>query len=131
MDQKAKKKKKDHLRNLKWMGYRLSQLPDSYALKDLVRFAKFQLAVMSHRLLKDPIWDEYTVEELLVEFYAHQFMNNKDFRLRFEQEMRMNDDVVDDFAAWADAQMAKEAKIIGGVEDSVKFNPQDVMGADE
>lgn len=134
MDPKAptKKKRRDPYRNIKWLGYRLSQLPDRYGLKELVNFAKFQLAVKTKRLLKDPIWDQYTIEELLIEFYAHQFEDNKQFRVAFEQEIGSGNTDVDDFAAWADKKIAEEAKIrnrlMGEAEDKVSFSPDDIMG---
>lgn len=132
MDQ-AKKKKRDPYRNLKYLGYRLGQLPERYTLMQLVKYAKFQLAVKTRRLLKDPIWDEYTVEELLVEFYGHHFVENEDFRRRFEIEIGDVNGEIDAFSDWADKEMAKEAKIREGTlgEDKIKFSPLDVMGEDE
>jgi len=133
---KPKKKKKiiDPYRNLKKLAYHSSQLPDRYNKEDLLRYAKFQLARRAKRLLKDPIWDEYTEEELLIEFYAHQFEDNDQFRIKFEQESGMFDGVVDDFAAWADKKMAEDAKIrdmtMGESEDHISFSPDDVMGDD-
>jgi hypothetical protein len=130
----SQKPKVDPYLGVKYLGYRLSQLPDKYKMADLLRFAKFQLAVKSRRLLKDPIWDEYTVEELLQEFYAHVFNENKEARILFEQSLNLATDSVDDFAAWADAEIAKEdkirEKIMDSTEDSVSFNPSDVLGDD-
>lgn len=127
-------KKVDPYQGVKFLGYRISQLPEKYKMADLIRFAKFQLAVKSKRLLKDPIWDEYTVEELLIEFYAHVFNENKEARILFEQALNLATDNVDDFAAWADAEIAKEDKIrektLDSTEDSVSFNPSDVLGDD-
>lgn len=128
------KKKVDPHRGMKYMGYKLSQLPKTYYLKDLVRYAKFQLAHRNKILLKDPIWDEYTIEELLVEFYAHQFQESKEFRQAFEQSMGDVDGSVEAFSKWADEQMAQEAKIreqtLGQMEEKINFSPADVMGED-
>lgn len=128
------KKKVDRHLGMKYMGYKLSQLPKTYYLKDLVRYAKFQLAHRNKILLKDPIWDEYTIEELLVEFYAHQFQESKEFRQAFEQSLGETDDYVEAFSKWADQQMAEDAKIreqtLGETEDKVSFSPSDVMGED-
>lgn len=130
-----KKKKPDAYRGVKYLGYRTSQLPDPYSMKDLIKYAKFTLAQKSGRLLKDPIWDTYTVEELLMEFFAHQFYDSKELRMQFEESLNYADGTVDDFAAWADKQMAEEGKIrdklMGEAEDKVKFSPADVMGEDE
>jgi len=134
MKKQTKKKKLDPYKNLKRLGYNTSQLPERYNKDQLVTYAKFSLAKFSKRLLKDPIWDEYTEEELLIEFFAHQFEDNDKLRIEFEQEMNLNQGVVDDFAAWADKKMAEDAKereqIMGEAEDSISFSPDDVMGDD-
>lgn len=130
-----KKKKVDPYLGVKFLGYRLSVLPDPYSMKDLIRHAKFFLAQKSGRLLKDPIWDEYTVEELLMEFYAHQMHDNERLRTDFEASLNFTDGAIDEFAAWADKQIAEEGKIrdsvMGGAEDHISFSPDDVMGEDE
>jgi hypothetical protein len=85
--------------------------------------------------MKDPIWDSYTIEELLIEFYAHQFEDNKEFRLKFEYELDLGADLVEDFVAWADRQIEKEVKIkheqLGEAEGHIKFSPVDVLGDEE
>lgn len=134
MDQ-PKKKKKDPYRGLKYLGYRMSQLPDTYTLDQLVKFAKFQLAERTRRLMKDPIWDEYTIEEILIEYFAHMFATSEKARVEFETTLNTFSAAVDDFSDWADREMAKEAKIrdtvLGGLEDSVSFDPKNIMGDDE
>lgn len=134
--EKPVKKKVDPYRGVKYIGYRMAQLPDTYSLDQLVHFAKFQLAALTRTLLKDPIWDTYTIEEILVEYFAHQFHNNKEARTLFEAQLSDVSGAIDEFSDWADKEMAKEAKIreqtLGGTEDSVKFNPgEDIMGEDE
>lgn len=130
-----KKSKVDPYRGLKYVGYRMVELPQTYTLQDFVRFAKFQLAVKTKRLLKDPIWDEYTVEELLSEFFAHQFEESKDFREKFEHEIAGDVGDLDDFAAWADKKMEEDSKVrqktLDQMEDSVSFDPSDIMGEGE
>jgi hypothetical protein len=131
MDQTLKKKR-DPYRNLKFIGYKKGQLPERYTLKEFTEFCKMQLASKTRTLLKDPIWDSYTSEELIIEFYAHQFLENDKARMMFETELGSGNETVDEFSAWADKQIQKEAKIRDGVlgesEDSIKFSPEDVMG---
>lgn len=133
MSQK-KKIERDPYRNIKYMGYRLSELPSPYNIYDLVRYAKFQLAIMSKRLLKDPIWDEYTAEEILVEFFGHQFVEDEGLKAEFEKQLGLGLKGVDEFNDWADKQIAKSRieneKILGGVEDKVSFNPS-TMGDED
>lgn len=129
------KKKVDPYLGIKFLGYRISELPNPYSMKDLIRYAKFTLATKTHRLLKDPIWDKYTVEELLMEFYAHQFKDNPKFMEEFEAQIGAHESVVNDFASWADKQIAEEAKIrdkiMGGTEENVSFTPDMIMGETE
>lgn len=130
---KPNPKKRDPYFRLKYLGYFLSQLPDTFSTKDLVRYAKFYLAAKTKTLMKDPIWDNYTSEELLIEFFAYRFQDES-FRVPFEQQLDTRSGVVDEFAAWADKEMKKEAKIrdkiLGGLEDRVSFDPKDIMGED-
>lgn len=127
-----KKKERDPYLGIKHIGYKISQLPERFKLEDLVRYARFYLASKSNRLLKDPIWDSYTTEELLSEFYAHQFVENKELRIRFEAEVDDISGAVDDFATWADKKMAEDAKIrdkiMDQAEDRISFDPSMVMG---
>lgn len=130
------KKKVDRYLGIKHLGYRISQLPNPYSLNDLLKYAKFILAEKSGRLLKDPIWDEYTIEELLMEFFAHQFHTNKEFLTEFESAngLAFTQDSLEDFVAWADKQIAEEGKIkeklLDESEEKVSFSPDDVLGED-
>lgn len=128
------KKKRDPYRNLKWFGYKMAVDPRTGP--ELVRFAQFHLAKKTGRLMKDPIWDDYTREEIMAEFYAHNFVDNPNqFREKFEMEIGDVYGEVDEFSAWADREMAKEAKIrdetLDGMEDRVAFDPKNLMGDDE
>lgn len=136
MDQKKpqdpKKKTKDPLFRIKYLGYNMSQLPEGAKFQDFVRFCKFHLCVKSGRLMKDPIWESYTPEAIVVEFFAHRFVVDEDFRAQFEFAMEVGKSVVDDFNAWADKQIGQARKereeMRNGVEDRIQFDPSDVMG---
>jgi hypothetical protein len=134
MDQ-LKKKRVDPYIGVKFIGYRMSQLPTRYKMSDLVRYARFILAEKAGRLYKDPIFDSYTVEELLAEFFAHQFHESKEFRVTFEEQIGDVNGDGEDFADWADRKIAEDAKIrdkvMGGMEDKVSFNPSMVMGEED
>lgn len=131
-DQPKKKKSKDPLFRMKFLGYHMSQITKEFSYLDFVRFAKFHLCVRNHRLMKDPIWKDYTPEDILVEFFAHQFVRDPNFKAEFEFNMEVGKSVVDDFAAWADREIAKNQKeredVMGEHGDKVSFNPDDVMG---
>src|SRR6185436_4910131 len=90
---KQTKTKKDYFRKIKYMGYCMSHLPreDSISLDDMVKFAKFQLCLKNKVLMKDPIWDDYTREEIMAEFYAHQFSFSEKAKLEFEASIKLNE----------------------------------------
>ena len=134
---KTKPKKRDPLKRIKYIGYCMARLPDGViTLEDYVRYAKFFLASKTHKLMKDPIWDSYTTEELLAEFFAHQFEVNKRFLETFEDDMMDELGKSDDFSDWADKQMAKDRrekeKLLGEMDQRISFDPtKDLIGADE
>jgi hypothetical protein len=130
-DEEVKPKSVDRFLKLKHIGYSWSQNAlGSPTFKDFVKYAQFQLCVLNKVLMKDPIWDEYTEEEILAEYFAHGFQNNSDYRKEFEISLATGE--VLDFSSWADLEMkrnqeAEDAKT-AAQEDSVQFSPDDVMG---
>lgn len=131
MDQKPSP---DPLLRIKYLGYSLAKLSSAPNMSDFVRYAKFQLCVRTKRLMKDPIWDTYTKEEILVEFYALKFDTDKKYLQEFEVQLLGLPGATNDFSDWADREMAKEAKMkehtLDNMEQRVEFNPADIMGED-
>lgn len=127
MKKRPKNKNKDPFFGPKWLAYMNAEMPEKAQLDDYVRWAKFQLAIRTKTLLKDPIWDKYTAEEILIEFFAHKFDNDPNFKKDFEKDLGMEEAVVDDFASWADKEMGKAEKDmekqIEGLEDKISFDP--------
>ena len=122
---------KDPLLALKHIGYCWSQTPPSedgsVSYEDFVAHAKFSLCRLTHTLMKDPIWESYTIEEILVEFYAHIFSLNKDERIQFEATLQgSNPDIYD----WLDKMVEKNQEETNqkikemGLEDSLSFTPK-------
>lgn len=128
--------KRDPFLRLKYLGYCLSQMPEKdTVLEEFVQFAKFQLCFKNRLLMKDPIWDTYTKEEILMEFYAHQMQNNEKAKAELEKDLNMEGNAIDDFAAWADEQIKVNKEELQGtmghdMEDKVSFNPANVLGDD-
>ncbi len=109
---------------LKYVGYCMSQLPPeavelTYA--DFVNYAKFQLCRKTSRLMKDPIWDKYTDEEILAEHYAHNFASDMDAKVNFEKEYMQSDDSIDDWMIEKSGDL-QEFK----PEDKISFKPSDL-----
>lgn len=123
--------KPDRFLKLKHIGYCWSQsVVGDTKFQDFVKYCQFQLCVLNRVLMKDPVWDEYTQEEILAEYFAHAFQRDPNFVKEFEISLAKGE--ILDFGAWADLQMkleaeAEEAKILGQ-EDRVAFQPEDVMG---
>lgn len=130
-EQKNKPKPPDAMLRIKHIAYCRSQTPVSdMDFKDLVNYARHQLCVVTNRLFKDPIWDEYTSEEILVEWFSHQFEKDPNFVKEFELGLAKGE--ILDFSGWADLQMKKELEAkeqrLKDLEDKVTFSPDDVMG---
>lgn len=100
----------DRFQKLKLMGYCLAFLPPQgidTSLKDFVEFAKYQLCKERHLLMKDPIWETYGDEEILVEYYAVLFEKNQTLKAEFEAAL-VKQDV--DFMQWLDKELRENEK---------------------
>jgi hypothetical protein len=132
MEKKTKKKTpRDPFFRPKYIGYCWSETPlDKVMFEDLSNFAKFQLCLATNRLMKDPVWDSYTTEEILVEFFARKFSKDRNYLKEFELSLAKNE--INDFGLWADKLIdmdnkEKEEKI-KNLEENITFSPTDVMG---
>lgn len=117
----------DKFDRLRYMGYCWSKLPpeeEGMNFEDLVHYAKFQLCATNHRLMKDPIWDEYTSEEILIEYYALLFHNSEEQAKKFLQ--RMNGVNESDYDWILEQSEELETTMGAGEEDSVSFKPDEI-----
>lgn len=123
-------KENDPLVSLKYKGYcRSNTAPgEELTLEDLTNYAKFILCKHSKRLMKDPIWDEYTDEEILVEYYAHLYSNNEEMRKEFEAQINAGSQVYgEDIYEWLEAQDKKlkeeHEKKLRELPEKISFSP--------
>ena len=133
MDQsknQSKKKEFDRLRNIKFKGYCWAHTPpgDESSLSDLISFAKFFLCKRAGRLWKDPIWDQYTDEEILVEYFAHLFSDDKGAKEEFELDLNHEEGMVDEDAyAWLERKVAENQeemkKKMEELPEKISFSP--------
>ncbi len=75
---------------LKNVGFLRSQLPgkDSGITSfDYIAYARHHLCNKRNVLFLDPIWDRYSNEDILVEFFATQFDENEEFRNEFFKQL--------------------------------------------
>lgn len=119
-------KKRDFLFPLMRRAYFRTNLAanEKVTMNDLVLFAKTYLAKKTNTLAKSPIWDAYTDEEMLVEYFSHLFAENEDFKKSFEEENGLVDTAVYD---WLDAQVLKNQvdmkKQLDSMEENISFVP--------
>lgn len=115
---------KDIFHRLKYIGYCRSHLPPEEVgtdYNDFVDHAKAFLCSKTNRLFKDPIWDKYTAEEVLVEYFTYQ-MQNEQKRVEFEKELlNVKGEDIDD---WLVAQSSKSKPVEPiELEDKIEFTP--------
>lgn len=57
-------------------------------------------------LWNDPLWDSYTDEELLIEYFSHVFASDEAARKNFEVEMDVGADIYgEDIYDWLDSKI--------------------------
>lgn len=106
----------DILKRIKHIAYCLAFKPpleDRYTFADLLRHAKFRLSLEKKVLLNDPIWDQYTDEQILVEYYAIVFTNSSEEKTHFEASLsgmlpEEGSSSREAAIAWMDEMIAKE-----------------------
>lgn len=108
-----KNKDRDQFYNIKYIGYCWASLPPEEAetnFIDFVNFCKFQLCKTNHKLMLDPIWDQYNEEEIVAEYYAHMYASSKEAKDSFEAVLRgARDDIYD----WLDKMVSDNQKEMG------------------
>lgn len=133
----SKKKRKDPLQRLKQAAYyKVFGDPEqeNYTFDELLNVAKSYLCNVTNRLLADPIWDNYSNEELLVEYYAQLFMRDQGFRQAFETNSEVGKSEYDDFLQFADRKIEEaeqeRQQLLDGLEEKISFKPNDVLGGE-
>lgn len=127
-----KKTKKDPLRRLKYIGYCAACTPpEKTSFEDFIRFAKTYLCVQNRVLFKDPIWETYGDEEIIVEYFAHVFAKDPDKKTEFELQIEAKKSDYDEFLEFANKSIEDNAVELedkaAEMEDSVSFSP-DALG---
>ena len=105
--------KRDPLLRIKYIGYCLSHgnLEENQNLdfSEFVRWAKFQICSQRNLLMEDPIWERYTDEQILIEYYAILYSKDKESRLEFEAIVKGEEEGVFD---WMQAEIDKNQEAI-------------------
>lgn len=79
--------------------------PENFTLQHLVQHAKFALCESRKVLMEADVWDRYTDEHILLEYYAMLYNVNKQMREEFEDFVTST--VTEDQVDWMDEMMAK------------------------
>ena len=120
-------KNDDGFDRLRFIGYCLAKLPPEEAevdYDDFVRYAKFQLCRANRLSMKDPIWDTYKSEEILIEYYALVFHNNDKEADKFLSKLKGYDEDIYD---WFDEQISKnQEELENQDDDQISFNPESI-----
>ena len=75
--------------------------------------------------MKDPVWDSYEDEDILVEYYAYLYSNSEDERSKFEASLQ-GDGYNEDIYAWLDKmveQNQKDTKELAAKQEDIEFTP--------
>ena len=131
METKLKNKESDPLQALKYRGYCWAHTApgDDTSLEDFVHFAKFFLCRQTKRLWKDSIWENYTDEDILVEYFAHLYSIDKASRTQFEVSAFSGSEVYgEEVYDWLDRMVAKNqeemAEKAAGMPEKISFSPE-------
>ena len=92
------------------MGYCAAFMPPEEAEfedGDFLRYAKFQLCLITKTLFHDAIWESYSDEDILVEYFAHLFTSSKEDKSEMEAILAGQDL---DFLSWADGMIEQNQK---------------------
>jgi hypothetical protein len=123
-------KARDPLIGLKYKGYCWAHTPPGENVKfdDLVSFAKFFLCKQSHRLWKDSIWEEYTDEEILIEYFAYLFAMDEVERKKFEVSIDAGTEIYgEDIFDWLDRKVKENQEEMKAkleeMPEKVSFSP--------
>ena len=97
------------MRKLKSIAYcrAFGSMDGKVSYDALVITARSFLGRETKTLYNDPIWDEYTPEEILIEFFQYKFAKDEDFKKDFEVECNVKDLQKEDTMDWLDEMVAQ------------------------
>jgi len=119
----------DLLKNIKNIAYTraFGEPGKKLTLSGLVEVAKLFLCRETRTLWKDPIWESYSDEDVLVEYFCCRFSEeDEEFKDAFLRSIGQYSSEIDEFAEWANGQEDKLEEEIAEQEDDVSFSPKDL-----
>jgi len=113
---------------LKTIAYIRTKFPQGFETVNLfVDHCKTTLCFNLKIAYKDPLWDSYTDEEIIIEYYCHVYNTNK----AEADKMRASFVKEEDFFAWTEKMMKKNEEDLDKKREEmedVNFSP-DIMGS--
>ncbi|RLG44951.1 MAG: hypothetical protein DRN81_03195 [Thermoproteota archaeon] len=79
--------------------------PEDSDIADFVEYCRHFVSAEKNILFNDPVWDRYTEEEIIIEFFALRFDKEKEFREEYESQL-MGGPSEEDYA-WFDRMEAE------------------------
>lgn len=123
------KPNKDPFLRLKHIAYHMAcpSPGEDTGLEEFVQFAKFQISLDKGILFWDKVWEDYTDEQILTEYYAILMSKDKKFKqeceLLFHEDMFSGDRFEEDIA-WMDEMIQQNQEEMGNKkeEESDEFD---------
>lgn len=118
--------KEDPIFRLKYIAFCMGAKPsleDKISLEDFAQFARFQLSATYGIPFRADIWDKYTTEELIIEFYALKFFKEDDYSKEFEA--RLSGEYQADFD-WMQEQIDKNKEEVKDFLNMEKEFPKEI-----
>jgi hypothetical protein len=80
--------------------------------------------------MKDPIWDKYDDEEIIVEYFAHFYSKKPEEAQKLLSEISMDEELAGNVYDWLDDMVEANQKELKDTlpvdgEDEVDFSPED------
>lgn len=122
----TKTKELDPFFGLKLIAYYRTGLPvneDDIDEEAYVQFAKWQICKIKSVLWNDPVWDEYTNPEILIEFFAIKFDENEELRKKFETGLVTTKQSDVDWMLKMEAKLLKEKQ--GKIKEAGSEKPKE------
>lgn len=117
----------DKLINLKHIGYTRAfmGIDNDISLPVFIDACKTYICARQKILFNDPIWERYSDEEIIVEYYSYLFIDNKSEREKFESSVdaASGSDTYDWLTSKVDELEAESEKKVNELPDRISFNP--------
>lgn len=124
---------KDIFYNLKKFAYNRVFLPEqNIDIEDFCNFCKMHLCNTYKVPYKSPLWESYSDEDIMIEYFALKFLKDEEFKKEFKAQLQgkiVHKDQMteDEFADWADKMESENKRELDKLKETmvetINFNP--------